>query len=161
MVLLQRLCNSIATLAARGLPYWSYNAKIQGSQTLLSSHFVPETNLLSRCMASLASMHRNGPRKSKKRIQAPVLDGSSQKRGVVLKVLVKKPKKPNSANRKCVRIRLTNGKEATAFVPGEGHNLQEHSVVLVYGARLQDVPGVKLACVRGKYDLAHVKKKET
>lgn len=69
---------------------------------------------------------------------------------------MKKPKKPNSANRKCVLVRLTTGKEMVAYIPGEGHNLQEHNIVLVRCGRLQDVPGVKLKCVRGKYDLAHV-----
>jgi len=77
-------------------------------------------------------------------------------KGVILKTLIKKPKKPNSANRKCVLVRLTNGKEMVAYVPGIGHNLQEHNVVLVRVGRLQDVPGVKLKCIRGKYDLPHV-----
>lgn len=107
-------------------------------------------------MATVNQMHRKKFKKvrTKKRptFGVPFL------RGIVLKTLIKKPKKPNSANRKCVRVQLSNGKEATAYVPGEGHNLQEHSIVLVRGGRLQDVPGVKLKCVRGKYDLAHVKK---
>lgn len=77
-------------------------------------------------------------------------------KGVVLKTLIKKPKKPNSANRKCVLVRLSNGKEMAAHIPGEGHNLQEHSVVLVRPGRTKDVPGLKLKCVRGKYDLGHV-----
>ena len=79
-------------------------------------------------------------------------------KGLVLKVLIKKPKKPNSANRKCVRVKLSTGEEATAYVPGIGHNLQEHHNVLVRGGRVQDTPGVQLKCVRGAYDLAHVKK---
>ena len=79
-------------------------------------------------------------------------------KGVVLKTLIKKPKKPNSANRKCVRVKLSCGKEVTAYIPGEGHNLQEHHIVLVRGGRLQDTPGVKHKCVRGMYDLANVKK---
>jgi len=79
-------------------------------------------------------------------------------KGVVLKTIIKKPKKPNSANRKCVRLRLSTGRETTAYVPGIGHNLQEHHTVLVRGGRVQDLPGVKLKCVRGAYDLAHVKK---
>lgn len=82
-------------------------------------------------------------------------------KGVVLKTLVKKPKKPNSANRKCVLVRLSNGKEMTAYIPGEGHNLQEHSIVLVRPGRTKDVPGLKLKCVRGKYDLGHVIKNPT
>ncbi|KAL4238229.1 37S ribosomal protein S12 [Mactra antiquata] len=116
-------------------------------------------SLLSRCMASLSSMHRTGPRwRKKKTISSALLGACPQKKGIVLRVLLKKPKKPNSANRRCVRVRLTNGNETTAYIPGEGHNLQEHSIVLLRGGRLKDVPGVKLKCVRGKYDLAHVKK---
>lgn len=87
------------------------------------------------------------------------MEGRPQLRGIVLKTVIKKPKKPNSANRKCVRIRLSTGREVIAYVPGEGHNLQEHNTVLVEGGRLRDTPGVKLTCVRGKYDLPHVKKK--
>ncbi|XP_076443191.1 small ribosomal subunit protein uS12m-like [Babylonia areolata] len=110
-----------------------------------------------RTMATLNQMHRSGPHRPKPRKKGP-MDGRPQLRGVVLKTLVKKPKKPNSANRKCVRLRLSTGKEVTAYVPGEGHNLQEHSIVLVRGGRVPDLPGVKLKCIRGKYDLAHVKK---
>lgn len=99
----------------------------------------------------------NGPPKRKKKKLGPT-EGRPFLKGVVLKTLIKKPKKPNSANRKCVRVRLSTGREATAYVPGIGHNLQEHHIVLVRGGRMQDLPGVKLKCVRGKYDLAHVKK---
>ncbi|KAI4788593.1 hypothetical protein KUCAC02_035762 [Chaenocephalus aceratus] len=81
-----------------------------------------------------------------------------QLKAVVLKTMIRKPKKPNSANRKCARVRLSNGKEVVVFIPGEGHNLQEHNVVLVEGGRTQDLPGVKLKVVRGKYDCAHVGK---
>jgi len=95
----------------------------------------------------------------RKQYKRKPLDGKPQMKGVVLKTLIKKPKKPNSANRKCVLVRLSNGKEKIAYVPGEGHNLQEHNVVLVYVRRLRDVPGVHLRCVRGKYDLGHVIKK--
>ncbi|KAK3591560.1 hypothetical protein CHS0354_041602 [Potamilus streckersoni] len=118
----------------------------------------PIRNSLFARYLSLEQMHHEGPPKKKKRKMGQ-LDGHPFLRGVVTKVIIKKPKKPNSANRKCVRVRLSSGKEATAYVPGEGHNLQEHSIVLVRGGRLQDVPGVKLKCVRGKYDLAHVVKK--
>jgi small subunit ribosomal protein S12 len=112
---------------------------------------------VSRHMATLNQMHRQGPKKPKYR-KPGVMSGRPQLRGVVLKTLIKKPKKPNSANRKCVRVRLSTGKEVTAYIPGEGHNLQEHSIVLVRGGRVPDLPGVKLKCVRGKFDLAHVKK---
>lgn len=108
--------------------------------------------------ASLRQMHRSGPVKKIRKNKNPLIN-KPYARGVVLKTLIKKPKKPNSANRKCVLVRLTTGREMIAYVPGEGHNLQEHNIVLVRPGRLQDVPGVKLKCVRGKYDLQHVIKK--
>lgn len=89
----------------------------------------------------------------------PIFDGQPFCKGVVLRTLVKKPRKPNSANRKCVLLRLSTGKEMTAYVPGEGHNLQEHNVVLAKIARLRDTPGVKIKCIRGAYDLPHVVKR--
>ena len=104
----------------------------------------------------LYRLHAAGPKIRHKRKHP--LDYRPQMRGVVLKTLIRKPKKPNSANRKCVLVRLSNGKEATAFVPGEGHNLQEHSVVLVHKKRVRDVPGLKLRVIRGAHDCAHVVK---
>lgn len=88
-----------------------------------------------------------------------VFDGKPFAKGVVLRTLVKKPRKPNSANRKCVLLRLSTGREMIAYVPGEGHNLQEHNVVLAKVARLRDTPGVKIKCIRGAYDLPHVVKR--
>uniref|UniRef100_A0A0V0G7L1 Small ribosomal subunit protein uS12m n=1 Tax=Triatoma dimidiata TaxID=72491 RepID=A0A0V0G7L1_TRIDM len=114
--------------------------------------------VINRQMASLLQMHRTGPHFKKRKNTNP-LEGRPFAKGVVLKTLVKKPKKPNSANRKCVLVRLSIGKEMVAYVPGIGHNLQEHNIVLVQPGRLQDVPGVKLVCIRGKYDLGHVIKK--
>nr|CAI5849755.1 unnamed protein product [Callosobruchus analis] len=108
-----------------------------------------------RCMATLNQMHRTGPHIKPRRPKRP-LDGNPFMKGVVLRTLIKKPKKPNSANRKCVLVRLSNGKEMVAYIPGIGHNLQEHSIVLCRVGRVQDCPGVKLKCVRGKYDLGHV-----
>uniref|UniRef100_A0A8C9JCN3 Small ribosomal subunit protein uS12m n=1 Tax=Panthera tigris altaica TaxID=74533 RepID=A0A8C9JCN3_PANTA len=87
-------------------------------------------------------------------------EGRPQLKGVVLRTFIRKPKKPNSANRKCCRVRLSTGREAVCFIPGEGHSLQEHHVVLVKGGRTQDLPGVKLTIVRGKYDCGHVQKKK-
>ncbi|OTF78562.1 40S ribosomal protein S12, mitochondrial-like protein [Euroglyphus maynei] len=104
----------------------------------------------------LLRIHKAGPKERLKRRHP--LDNRPQMRGVVLKTLIRKPKKPNSANRKCVLVRLTNGKEITAFVPGEGHNLQEHSVVLLQKKRVRDVPGLKIRVIRGAYDCAHVTK---
>jgi small subunit ribosomal protein S12 len=109
-------------------------------------------------MATLHYMHRMGPHYKKRPPRKP-LDGNPFAKGVVLKTLIKKPKKPNSANRKCVLVRLSSGKEMVAYVPGIGHSLQEHSIVLCRVGRCQDVPGVKIRCVRGKYDLTHVIKK--
>ena len=106
--------------------------------------------------ASLWEMFVKGPHKH--RVHKQYTSGKPFLKGIVLKTIIKKPKKPNSANRKCVRVRLSNGREVTAYIPGEGHNLQEHHVVLVRGGRMQDLPGVRHKCVRGKYDLAHVKK---
>lgn len=80
-------------------------------------------------------------------------------KGVVLRTLIKKPRKPNSGNRKCVQVRLSDGREMTAHIPGEGHNLQEHNTVLVRNGRCQDLISVKLKVVRGKYDCAPVKKR--
>ncbi|KAM3820922.1 LOW QUALITY PROTEIN: small ribosomal subunit protein uS12m [Vipera latastei] len=110
-----------------------------------------------RWMATLSQMHRLGRPKRPPSPPGP-LEGRPQLKGVVLKTLIRKPKKPNSANRKCALVRLSTGKELVAFIPGEGHNLQEHMTVLV-GGRKQDLPGVKVRIVRGKYDCAHVKKK--
>ncbi|XP_018302299.1 40S ribosomal protein S12, mitochondrial isoform X1 [Mycetomoellerius zeteki] len=109
--------------------------------------------------SSLWQMHkRGGPYKKSKPSKNP-FDGAPFMKGVILKTVIKKPKKPNSANRKCVIVRLSNGKEMTAYVPGVGHNLQEHNIVLCKNGRLRDTPGVKIKCVRGKYDLPHVSKR--
>ncbi|CAH0625207.1 unnamed protein product [Chrysodeixis includens] len=115
--------------------------------------------LIARAMASLQQMHRTGPHIKTRKSRNP-LNGNPFAKGVVLKTVIKKPKKPNSANRKCVLVRLSNGKEMVAYVPGIGHNLQEHNIVLVRVGRLKDCPGVKLKCVRGKYDLPHVIKQK-
>lgn len=86
------------------------------------------------------------------RSKTPVLEGCPQKRGVCLLVKTVTPKKPNSALRKVARVRLSNGKEITAYVPGEGHNLQEHSIVLVRGGRVRDLPGIRYKIIRGVLD---------
>ncbi len=93
------------------------------------------------------------PRKQKRRKSStPLLMGCPQKRGVCLQVKTMTPKKPNSALRKIARVRLSNGKEVTAYIPGEGHNLQEHSIVLVRGGRVRDLPGVRYHIIRGTLD---------
>lgn len=93
--------------------------------------------------------------------RSPDLDRSPFKKGVVLRVMIVKPKKPNSAQRKCCRVRLSNGNVISCLIPGEGHNLQEHHVVLVRGGRVQDLPGVKYRLVRGAHDLAGVANRTT
>ena len=97
---------------------------------------------------------RKGPVKKRPKQPGP-MSGRPQMKGIVLQVMIRKPKKPNSANRKCCRVRLSNGKELTAFIPREGHTLQEHNVVLVEGGRTKDLPGVNVRVVRGKYDCGH------
>ena len=101
----------------------------------------------------LVRRKRKMPRKFSK---APVLDRCPQKRGVCLQVKTMTPKKPNSALRKITRVRLSNGKEVTVYIPGEGHNLQEHSIVLVRGGRVRDLPGVRYQVVRGTKDTTGV-----
>ncbi|KAJ3369084.1 hypothetical protein GGF31_005543 [Allomyces arbusculus] len=97
------------------------------------------------------------PRKPKvRKVKSPHLDGCPQKRGVCIKVYTTSPKKPNSAVRKVAKVRLSNGKEVIAYIPGEGHNLQEHSVVLVRGGRVPDLPGVRYHLIRGALDLQGV-----
>ncbi len=94
--------------------------------------------------------------KQKSRNKVPALERSPQKKGVCLKVYTTTPKKPNSALRKVARVRLSNGHEVTCYIPGEGHNLQEHSIVLVRGGRVKDLPGVRYHIVRGALDTAGV-----
>ncbi len=95
-----------------------------------------------------------------KRNKVPALEACPQKRGVCTRVYTTTPKKPNSALRKVARIRLTNGFEVTAYIPGEGHNLQEHSVVLIRGGRVKDLPGVRYHIVRGALDTQGVKNRK-
>jgi small subunit ribosomal protein S12 len=93
----------------------------------------------------------------KRKGKSSALNYCPQKRGVCMRVYTTSPKKPNSAMRKVARVRLTNGKEVNAYIPGEGHNLQEHSIVLVRGGRVKDLPGVRYHIIRGKMDTAGVK----
>ena len=107
-------------------------------------------------MPTINQLVRKGRKKVVNRSKSPVLDACPQKRGVCLQVKTQPPKKPNSALRKVARVRLSNGKEITAYIPGEGHNLQEHSVVLVRGGRVRDLPGVRYHIVRGTLDASGV-----
>ncbi|MCY0865829.1 MAG: 30S ribosomal protein S12, partial [Sulfobacillus sp.] len=103
-------------------------------------------------MPTINQLIRQGRKKAKKKSSAPALRGNPQKRGVCISVKTVTPKKPNSALRKVARVRLTNGEEVTAYIPGIGHNLQEHSVVLVRGGRVRDLPGVRYHIIRGTLD---------
>ncbi len=107
-------------------------------------------------MPTINQLVRYGREKKKKRSSAPALQGCPQKRGVCTRVYTVTPKKPNSALRKVARVRLTNGIEVTAYIPGIGHNLQEHSIVLVRGGRVKDLPGVRYHIIRGALDCAGV-----
>jgi len=107
-------------------------------------------------MPTINQLIRQGRREIARRDKAPALRGSPQKRGVCTRVYTTTPKKPNSALRKVARVRLTNGFEVTSYIPGEGHNLQEHSIVLIRGGRVKDLPGVRYHIIRGTLDAAGV-----
>ena len=107
-------------------------------------------------MPTINQLIRLGRKKVVSKSKAPALQRSPQRRGVCTRVYTTTPKKPNSALRKVCKVRLTNGYEVSAYIPGEGHNLQEHSIVLVRGGRVKDLPGVRYHIVRGKYDTAGV-----
>ncbi|MBI2094548.1 MAG: 30S ribosomal protein S12 [Candidatus Omnitrophica bacterium] len=107
-------------------------------------------------MPTISQLIRFGRRSVLSKTKSPALQGSPQKRGVCLQVKTQTPKKPNSALRKVARVRLTNGVEVTAYIPGVGHNLQEHSIVTIRGGRVKDFPGVRYHVVRGTLDTAGV-----
>ena len=107
-------------------------------------------------MPTLNQLVRKGRKKVKKKTKSRALINCPQKRGVCTRVYTTTPKKPNSALRKVARVRLTNGFEVTAYIPGEGHNLQEHSIVLIRGGRVKDLPGVRYHIIRGTYDTSGV-----
>ncbi|MBS3768655.1 MAG: 30S ribosomal protein S12 [Bacteroidales bacterium] len=107
-------------------------------------------------MPTIQQLIRKGRKQTEKKKKSPALDSCPQKRGVCTRVYTTTPKKPNSAMRKIARVRLTNGKEVNAYIPGEGHNLQEHSVVLIRGGRVKDLPGVRYHLVRGTLDSSGV-----
>lgn len=107
-------------------------------------------------MPTLNQLVRYGRKEALKKTKAPALRNCPQKRGVCTRVYTTTPKKPNSALRKVARVRLTNGFEVTAYIPGEGHNLQEHSIVLIRGGRVKDLPGVRYHIIRGTFDTSGV-----
>ena len=107
-------------------------------------------------MPTINQLIRGGRKPQRRKLAAPALQSCPQRRGVCTRVYTSTPKKPNSALRKVARVRLTHGMEVTVYIPGEGHNLQEHSVVLVRGGRVKDLPGVRYKVVRGTLDAAGV-----
>ena len=107
-------------------------------------------------MPTINQIVRSGRSKAAKKSKSPILQANPQKRGVCLSVKTQTPKKPNSALRKIARVRLTNGIEGTCYIPGIGHNLQEHSVVLIRGGRVRDLPGVRYHIIRGTLDASGV-----
>ena len=110
-------------------------------------------------MPTINQLVRNGRKTFDKKSKSPLLENCPQKRGVCLAVKTTTPKKPNSALRKIARVKLSNGQEGTCYIPGIGHNLQEHSVVLVRGGRVKDLPGVRYHIIRGSLDTAGVAKR--
>lgn len=107
-------------------------------------------------MPTISQLVRKGRAKLIDKSKAPALDACPQRRGVCVRVYTTTPKKPNSAMRKVARVRLTNQKEVNAYIPGEGHNLQEHSIVLIRGGRVKDLPGVRYHLIRGSLDASGV-----
>lgn len=107
-------------------------------------------------MPTINQLIRSGRKAQKSKSKTPAMQACPQKRGVCTRVYTQTPKKPNSAMRKVARVRLTNGFEVTAYIPGEGHNLQEHSIVLIRGGRVKDLPGVRYHIVRGVLDTSGV-----
>ena len=110
-------------------------------------------------MPTINQIIRRGRKSQAEKSQTPMLKGSPQRRGACLSVTTTTPKKPNSAVRKIAKVRAVNGMEATVYIPGEGHNLQEHSVVLIRGGRVKDIPGVRYHVIRGALDTAGVAKR--
>jgi small subunit ribosomal protein S12 len=108
-------------------------------------------------MPTIQQLIRNGRKSPKEKTKAPALKGAPQRRGTCTRVYTTTPKKPNSALRKVARVRLSSGVEVTAYIPGVGHNLQEHSIVLVRAGRVRDLPGVRYKIIRGTLDTAGVK----
>jgi small subunit ribosomal protein S12 len=113
-----------------------------------------------RVMPTINQLIRRGRKDVEAKDKAPALRSNPQKRGVCTRVYTTTPKKPNSALRKVARVRLVNGFEVTAYIPGEGHNLQEHSIVLVRGGRVKDLPGVRYKIIRGSLDTQGVKNRK-
>ena len=131
---------------------WLVGYRAPGDPT----HVNEATQAAGRDMPTINQLVRKGRMKAEKKRKAPALEANPQKRGVCTRVYTTTPKKPNSALRKVARVRLTNGYEVTAYIGGEGHNLQEHSIVLIRGGRVKDLPGVRYHIIRGTLDTSGV-----
>lgn len=112
-------------------------------------------------MPTITQLCRKGRKIKKRRVKVPALEMSPQKKAICTKIFLRTPKKPNSALRKLARLKLTNGRNVVGYIPGEGHNLQAYSTVLLRGGRVKDLPGVKYTLVRGKLDFKGVSKRKT
>lgn len=112
-------------------------------------------------MATINQLCKRGRKKKRRLYKTPALESCPQKRGICSKLVLRTPKKPNSALRKIAKLRLTNGRIVYGYIPGEGHNLQEYSTVLIRGGRVKDLPGIKYHLVPGKFDFASSKKRKT
>ena len=112
-------------------------------------------------MPTITQLCRKGRKTKKRRVKVPALEMSPQKKAICTKIFLRTPKKPNSALRKLARLKLTNGRSVVGYIPGEGHNLQAYSTVLLRGGRVKDLPGVKYTLVRGKLDFKGVSKRKT
>ena len=124
-------------------------------QEISARHYERKTSVFR--VPTIQQLIRQGRSSKSSKTKTPALKGSPQRRGVCTRVFTTTPKKPNSALRKVARVRLTSGVEVTAYIPGEGHNLQEHSIVLVRGGRVRDLPGVRYKIIRGALDASGVK----
>jgi small subunit ribosomal protein S12 len=124
--------------------------KCAGERRTPAANFLPNSN--QDLMPTINQLVRKGRKKATVKSKSPALVKCPQRRGVCVQVMTRTPKKPNSALRKVAKVRLTNGQEVIAYIPGEGHNLQEHSIVLVRGGRVKDLPGVRYHIVRGSLD---------
>jgi small subunit ribosomal protein S12 len=139
------------SLYIRGLPHQAREGLLRGLKRVFCR---PDCDVLVALfnMPTINQLIRKGRRKVSMKSKSPALVGCPQRRGVCVQVMTRTPKKPNSALRKVAKVRLTNGQEVIAYIPGEGHNLQEHSIVLVRGGRVKDLPGVRYHIVRGTLD---------
>lgn len=166
LTMFRSLIKNVVPLVSKSLkpspPISSYLGSIRSNVPIINNQF----NSLLHQQKRYATLNQIKSGKQGKPVKpfhskSPDLETSPFKKGVVVRVMIVKPKKPNSAQRKCCRVRLTNGKVVSCLVPGEGHNLQDHHIVLVRGGRVQDLPGVKYRLVRGAYDLAGVANRAT